>query len=242
MLVVSKCPLAELWTSTVWLVVLVKSELKISEVPWHSTLIVALFLLSNALFSLPLLWLLFTGHLSCPGSCEKQDLQRLCIGILKGESGGVRASCKSVSTGLWIDIGIMQTNLFKSDNKCQCFKDCLIILVFSWADQSLLSIRLLSTLISRKCNKSVGNAVADVPKAENCYVSEAGATVPSHDCLTVVMEKIWRVNCDMLASPGLQATATIQSKLCLRGSVMSGGKAQPLTTPSKSRKSSFPQA
>lgn len=112
----------------------------------------------------------------------------------------------------------MQINLFKSDNKCQSFKDCLIILVFSWADQSWLNIRLLSTLISRKCNKSVGNAVVDVPepkaKAENHYVSEAGATVPSHDCLTVVMEKIWRVNCDMLASPGLQATANPSLRHC----------------------------
>lgn len=50
----------------------------------------------------------------------------------------------------------MQINLFKSDNKCQCFKDCLIILVFSWADQSWLNIRLLSSLISRT---SVGNTV-----------------------------------------------------------------------------------
>lgn len=91
----------------------------------------------------------------------------------------------------------------------------------------------------------MGNAVVDVPepktKAENHYVSEA--TVPSRDCLTVVMEKIWRVNCDMLASPGLQATANIQSKLCLQGSLMSGGKAKLLTAPSKSRKScSFPGA
>lgn len=43
MLVVSKCPLAEIWTSPVWLVVLVKAELKIWEVPWHSTIIVAHF-------------------------------------------------------------------------------------------------------------------------------------------------------------------------------------------------------
>lgn len=124
----------------------------------------------------------------------------------------------------------MQINLFKSDKT----------LIFRWADQSWLNIRLPLALISRTCNKSVGNAVVDVPesktKAENSYVSEAEATVPSHDCLTVVMEKIERVNCDMLANPGLQATTNIQSKLYLQGSLMTGGKAKALITPSKSRK------
>lgn len=143
-LVVSACP-AEIWTSTAWLAVLVKAELRFWEAPWHSTIIVTLFSL-------------------------RQDLPRcFCICI---------------------------TSTVLSDIKCQCFKDCLIISVsvFGWADRSRLSIRLLSTLISRKCNKSVGNALVDVPepktKAENRYVSEAGAIVPSHDCLTVVMEKI----------------------------------------------------